>query len=244
MTEPSPGRIVGVIPARYDSSRFPGKVLAPIDGLPMVARVYSRVREATLLDSVVVATDSRRVTAALEELDIPVLMTSSDCRTGTDRVAEVARTGEGDIYVNVQGDQPFIEGEVIEKAVEPFLFDRDLKMGTIASRLLSVEEWTDPNVVKMVVSEEGFAEDFFRTSTEPYPLKNTHKHIGLYVFQRAFLLQFAGMKQTDLEKARHLEQMRALDHGIPIKVVLTDHDDFRIDTPEDLRRVREVLGIG
>lgn len=236
-------KIIGVIPARYISTRFPGKVLVPINGIPIVARVYFQVKKATVLDSVVVATDSHRVEKAMEVLDIPVVMTSSHCRTGTDRVAEVAETGDGDIYVNVQGDEPFIEVEVVERAIEPFLVDGELKMGTIASTALKEEEWRDINVVKVRVNDGGFAEDFFRTSTEPYLPASTYKHIGLYVFEKAFLLEFARTKRTVLEKARHLEQMRAMDHEIPIKVVLTDYDDFSIDTPEDLQHIREVLGV-
>lgn len=242
MTKRPAGKIVGVIPARLRSTRFPGKALVAINGLPMVAQVYSRVRKAAVLDSVVVATDSQRVAAAMRALDIPVVMTSSSCRTGTDRVAEVARDGDGDIYVNVQGDEPFIEVEVVEKAVMPFLFDDNLKMGTVATTLLNRKEWVDVNVVKVRVTEDGFAKDFFRTSPERYLPPNTYKHIGLYVYEKEFLLEFARMRRTALERQRNLEQLRAMDHGVLIKVVLTDYGDFSIDTPEDLKRVDEVLG--
>ncbi|MEE9166350.1 MAG: 3-deoxy-manno-octulosonate cytidylyltransferase [Candidatus Neomarinimicrobiota bacterium] len=240
--KPGP-RIVGVIPARYHSSRFPGKVLIPVDGLPMVAQVYARAARATVLDTVTVATDSQRVARAMDILGIPLVMTSSNCRTGTDRVAEVARDGEGDIYVNIQGDEPFIEEEIIEQAVQPFLDDSRLKMGTVATTSLNGEQWADVNVVKVRVTEDGFADDFFRSSSGPYPPPNTYKHIGLYVYERKFLLDFSRMKRTSEEKERHLEQMRALDHGIPVKVVITLHDHFSINSPEDLARAREVSGV-
>lgn len=239
-----PRKIIGVIPARYTSTRFPGKALIPIDGIPMVARVYFQVERVSLLDSVVVATDSKRVVEAMEVLDIPVVLTSSGCRTGSDRVAEVARNGDGDIYVNIQGDEPFIEVGVIEKAVEPFLTNGELKMGTIASTALTAEEWTDRNVVKVRVNKDDFAEEFFRTSPESFLPAHTYKHIGLYVFEKSFLLEFSRMKRTVQEKERHLEQLRAMDYGIPIKVVLTNYNDFSIDTPEDLQHVQEILGLG
>jgi len=210
----------------------------------MIACVYRQVKKVSVFDTVVVATDSQRVIESMTDLDIPVVRTSSNCRTGTDRIAEVAKNGNGSIYVNIQGDEPFIEVEIIEKAVEPFLEDGELKMGTIASTALTEAEWTDKNVVKVRVNEDGFAEDFFRFSPEPYLPINTYKHIGLYVFDRVFLLEFAGMKRTAQEKDRHLEQMRAMGHGVPIKVVLTDYNDFSIDTPEDLTYIQEIFNIG
>lgn len=236
-------KIIGVIPARYTSTRFPGKVLVPIDGIPMVARVYYQVEKVSVLDSLVVATDSQKVVESMEALDIPVVRTSSSCRTGSDRVAEVAQEGDGSVYLNVQGDQPFIEVGSIEKAVEPFLMDPELKMGTIACTVLTEPEWKDVNVVKVRVNKDGFAEDFFRVSSETYLPANTYKHIGLYVYKKTFLLEFANMRRTQREKERHLEQMRAMDHGIPINVILTDHHDFSIDTPEDLKYIQEIHNI-
>ena len=215
-------KIIGVIPARYTSTRFPGKVLVPIDGIPMVARVYYQVEKVSVLDSLVVATDSQKVVESMEALDIPVVRTSSSCRTG---------------------DQPFIEVGSIEKAVEPFLMDPELKMGTIACTVLTEPEWKDVNVVKVRVNKDGFAEDFFRVSSETYLPANTYKHIGLYVYKKTFLLEFANMRRTQREKERHLEQMRAMDHGIPINVILTDHHDFSIDTPEDLKYIQEIHNI-
>ncbi|MBC8174692.1 MAG: 3-deoxy-manno-octulosonate cytidylyltransferase [Candidatus Marinimicrobia bacterium] len=235
-------KILGIIPARYESTRFPGKVLAPINGIPMVARVYQQVCRTNLLDSVVVATDSRRVQLTLEALKIPVRITSSGHKSGTERVAEVAENSNADIFVNIQGDEPFIDPDVIDLALKPFLEDESLKMGTVASTALSDENWEDPNTVKVQVSEDGFAEDFFRLYSGNESKNNIYKHVGLYVFDGKFLHKFASMIPTKNEQESHLEQMRALDNGIPIKVVVTDYDGITVNTPEDLKLVEKHYG--
>ncbi|MFQ6673470.1 MAG: 3-deoxy-manno-octulosonate cytidylyltransferase [Fidelibacterota bacterium] len=235
--------MAGVIPARYHSSRFPGKVLVPIDGIPMVARVYSRATKASCLDSVMVATDSTVVFERLQDMDIPVVMTASH-RSGTERVAEVAERGEvTDIFVNIQGDEPFIDPGVIEEAVGNFLRDSRIRMGTVGSTVFHPGDWVNPDVVKVCVDEHGFATDFFRIPGDVDIPTDCYRHVGLYVYTREFLLEFTRMTPTVLEQQRELEQMRAMEHGVPVKVVVTQYDSFGIDTPKDLQRAQEILGI-
>ena len=236
-------KVVGVIPARYGSSRFPGKVLVPIDGIPMVAHVYLRAKKSKLLDELLVATDNGAVVQSMESLDIPVIMTASSHRSGTERVAEVAEKGDGDIYVNIQGDEPFIESEIIDNVAEQLLWDEDLRMSTVGSTALTNGEWSNPDVTKVRVDKDFFALDFFRIPDSDQVREGCHKHIGLYGYARDFLRELAELKPTRREMERDLEQMRALDHGVPIKVVITDYDSIGINTSADLQQIREVLGV-
>ncbi|MDP6457325.1 MAG: 3-deoxy-manno-octulosonate cytidylyltransferase [Candidatus Marinimicrobia bacterium] len=236
-------KIEGVIPARFDSTRFPGKVLIPIDGTPMVARVYAQSIKSSRLESVTVATDDNRVREVMETLAIPVTMTSSDHSNGSERVAEVAQSGNADVYVNIQGDEPFIDPRVIDELLAPFTADTPPRMGTVASTQLSDEDWTDPDVVKVRVSAIDTAEDFFRRP-DGVEREQCYKHLGLYAYRRDILIRLAQMDASPRETARSLEQMRALDNGIPIRVVLTDYNSLSIDTPADLKIIGQEEAIG
>ncbi len=242
-------RMIGFIPARSESTRFPGKALADIGGKPMIVRVYERVAGSTLLNEVFVATDSREIQAAVLQHGGQALMTASDHASGTDRVAEAARTIDlagDDIVVNVQGDQPLFAPTMIEQVVEPLLEDPNIPMSTLMYRIVRDEEIHHPNAVKTVVDNEGFAL-YFSRSTIPYfrdsELDPTYfKHHGIYAYRNDFLQRFARLPQGYLERAERLEQLRALENGYRIKVVITESDSIEVDTPEDLERVRERSG--
>ena len=229
---------VGVIPARYHSTRFPGKVLELIDGLPMVAHVYKRAT-VSQLDKVIVSTDHPAVQKAMEDLNIHVMMTAENHRSGTDRVAEVAESVSGDIFINIQGDEPYIEPEIINLLMEQFQTEPTTPMATVASTNLSDEDWNDPNIVKVQVGEDRNAVGFFRVPASQMPGDYFYKHLGIYGFKRDFLIEFAGMARSANEKSLDLEQMRALDNGIPIAVVITDLDSVGINRPEDLEKLKE-----
>ena len=234
---------VAVIPARYASTRFPGKALADIAGRPMIEHVYARAAACLNVDAVMVATDDARIADAVRKFGGAVRMTSPDHLTGTDRLAEVAADLDCDLVVNVQGDEPLIEPGTIDAAIEPFRDDASLLMSTVCTRLLTDDALADPNVVKVVTDLRGFAL-YFSRSPVPYARGSrtpSYKHLGLYVFRREFLLQVAALAPTALERSESLEQLRVLEHGFEIRVVETRHDSIGVDTPEDLERVRRQL---
>jgi 3-deoxy-manno-octulosonate cytidylyltransferase (CMP-KDO synthetase) len=231
--------IVAVIPARYESSRLPGKVLADIAGRPMVEHVYRRAAEARGVDAVVVATDDERIASAVESFGGVARLTQPGHRTGTDRVAETARDLRCEIVVNVQADLPLLEPEMIAEAIGPFNEDGEIQMSTLRQAISDPSEADNPNVVKVVVDRSGNAL-YFSRSKIPYCREDgvCFKHIGLYAFRREFLLSFAALSQTPLERAESLEQLRALEHGYRIRAVETRFESIEVDTPEDLERVR------
>lgn len=239
-------KVLAVIPARYGSTRLPGKVLADVAGKPLVWHVYHRASQASLIDEAMVATDDQRVVEALRPYDVPVLLTRADHATGTDRLAEVAECCPSDIVVNVQGDEPLIEPDTIDAAVRPLLADPGLPMATVRHRIRDPKRVTDPNCVKVVCDAAGRALYFSRSpiphvrDAEPSAaVAATYwQHVGLYAYRRAFLLRFAGLPQTELEKAEKLEQLRALEHGFAIGVVETEYESLGVDTPADLDWVR------
>jgi 3-deoxy-manno-octulosonate cytidylyltransferase (CMP-KDO synthetase) len=230
--------IVAVIPARYESSRLPGKVLADIAGRPMVEHVYRRAAEARGVDAVVVATDDERIAGAVESFGGVVRLTQPGHRTGTDRVAETARELRCEIVVNVQADLPLIDPEMVADVIGPFS-DADVQMTTLRQAISDPSDEDNPNVVKVVVDRSGNAL-YFSRSKIPYCREEgvCFKHIGLYAFRRDFLLAFAALSQTPLERAESLEQLRALEHGYRIRAVETRFESIEVDTPEDLERVR------
>ncbi len=238
--------IIAIIPARYASTRFPGKPLAMINGKPLIQYVWESASKASLIDRVIVATDDERIFKTVKEFGGEAFMTSSHHATGTDRITEVAKKNEADIIVNVQGDEPLIEPRVIDMAVEPFINrNSGLRMGTICTEVKTDNELKDPNVVKVVIDRNGYALYFSRC---PIPYKRDggaahvyYKHIGLYVYTKDFLINFSGLSPTPLEYTEKLEQLRALEHGYKIKVIKTDYDSIGVDTSEDLERVREIL---
>ncbi len=239
-------RVVGLIPARYASKRFPGKALVNLCGKPLLQHVVERSAQARSLSRVVVATDDLRIADAVRGFGGEVAMTAATHPSGTDRIAEVARNLDCDLVVNIQGDEPLIVPPEIDAAVAPLLADPTIPMGTLACPL-PLELAGDPNAVKVVVGIDGFALYFSRSSI-PY-LRDGHAggaspyrlHIGLYVYRRDVLLRLAGLPPTPLEERERLEQLRALEHGIRIRVVMTDHPSIGVDTPEDLDRVRRMM---
>jgi 3-deoxy-manno-octulosonate cytidylyltransferase (CMP-KDO synthetase) len=241
--------VIGIIPARYGSTRLPGKALRLILGKPMVQRVYERALEARTVSSVCVATDDERIARVVEGFGGRALMTSPDHPSGTDRLAEAARGMDAEIIVNVQGDQPFLDPLMIEEAVQPLLDDPGLPMATLMHAVARPEDLEDPAVVKVVVGRAGDAL-YFSRSLIPYPRQATphpvYEHVGLYVYRRDFLQQLAQLPPTPLEKVESLEQLRVLEHGFRLRVVETrcrDHafSGFSVDTDQDLARAEAML---
>jgi len=237
--------VLGVIPARYQSTRLPGKPLADILGRPMIQWVYENVSRSALLDEVIVAADDDRVIAAVERFGGNAVMTSRDHATGTDRVAEVAGRYDARIVVNIQGDEPFVNPGMIDEIVQPLLEDESIPMSTLMHGIEDREDLHNPNVVKVVNDARGFAL-YFSRSIIPFPrhenLHRAYEHIGIYAYTKDFLLRYAKMSPTLLEKTESLEQLRVLENGFRIRVVQTEQDyiPLSIDTKEDLKRAREL----
>lgn len=243
--------VVAIIPARYGSTRLPGKPLADIGGKPMIQHVYENAARAGVLDRIIVATDDRRVEEAVRRFGGEAMMTSKRHQSGTDRLAEVARKLNARWLVNVQGDLPFIKAETISRAVRPMLRRRAIPMGTVCSPIFDEEEWRNPNIVKVIKDGNGFA-IYFSRALVPYPrnaisqaAKGTgekkvwgYRHLGLYVYRRDFLLKFARLRPTILERTESLEQLRALYYGFRIFVADVDDRSVEVDTPADLQRAQ------
>ena len=231
-----------IIPARYASTRLPGKPLRDIAGKPMIVRVYERAVQAKRVQDVVVATDDERIRTAVEEHGGRAVMTRTDHATGTDRLAEVAeKMTDYDLIINVQGDEPLIDPTVIDALVKPFLADARLSMATAKTLLTDEEEIANPNNVKVITDLTGNALYFSRARI-PYARNegaNVYKHIGIYAYRRDFLLSYARMAQTPLERSESLEQLRALENGHRIHVIETDAVFIGVDTEEDLTAVNE-----
>ena len=232
-----------IIPARHASTRFPGKPLTPIAGVPMVQRVFEQTRQAKRLSAVYVATDDDAIAAACAGFGAPVLMTRPDHPTGTDRLAEAAGNLDHDIIVNVQGDEPLIEGFVIDAAIEALQEDDTTPMSTVV-HALDGDAREDPNRVKVVLDRSGFAL-YFSRSPIPYgrgPLEATWQHVGLYAYRRSFLLDFVELPRTPAERAEELEQLRVLEHGHRIRVAIIEGwRSVPVDVPEDVAVVEELL---
>jgi 3-deoxy-manno-octulosonate cytidylyltransferase (CMP-KDO synthetase) len=237
-------KIIGIIPARYSATRLPGKPLADICGKPLIQYVYDQARKSELLEDVIVATDDERILEAVEEFGGKAVMTSPTHPSGTDRCAEVARQIDCDFVINIQGDEPLIPPEVIDKVAEALMeSDEEIPM-TSAATIANEEERENSNVVKVVTDQKGIALYFSRSPIPFYrnPIAPTLRHIGIYGYRKDFLLKFVSLPQTPLEKTESLEQLRALEHGFKIRIVLVDYSPVGVDTPEDLKRVRKLLG--
>ena len=241
----APATAIAVIPARFSSTRLPGKPLADIHGRPMIEHVYRRASEAASLDRVIVATDDRRVFEAVRAFGGEVLMTSPHHRTGSERVAEVAAQLDSVLIVNVQGDEPLLAPAMIDDAVAACLADPSLGMSTVRYRITDPAEIASPAVVKVVTDLRGRALYFSRAAVpflrDPGTPAIWYKHVGLYVYRREFLLTFASLPPTPLELSESLEQLRALEHGHAIMTVESRHEALGVDTPDDLERVRRLL---
>jgi 3-deoxy-manno-octulosonate cytidylyltransferase (CMP-KDO synthetase) len=235
-------QIVAIIPARYGSTRLPGKPLINLAGKSMVQHIYERTRRARLVKRVLVATDDHRVVDAVQQFGGEAVMTPSALASGSDRVAFVANSLiDATIIANVQGDEPLLEPEMIDQAIQVLIDDPTADVGTLVKWSESAEEFLNPNVVKVVLDQRRFALYFSRA---PIPFHRDgrafdgfYKHIGLYVYRREFLLTYASLPETDLERYERLEQLRILQHGFKIKVAVTDHDSIPVDTPDDVERV-------
>ncbi len=241
-------KVLCVIPARYASTRLPGKPLADIAGKPMICRVYERASKAQRVAETLVATDDERVFRAVEAEGGKAMMTAKDHPTGTDRLAEVAAAfPDMDLIINVQGDEPLIEPKLIDELADVFDQDTDLTMATVMTEMKDEAEQKNPNNVKVVTDQNGYAL-YFSRSVMPYPRNKlgvpVYKHIGIYAYKRDFLLSYAKMKPTPLEQTESLEQLRALENGYRIKVVKTAYRFVGVDTAEDLALVNEIYRKG
>lgn len=255
-------RIVAIIPARYSSSRLPGKPLLDLAGRPMILHVVAQAKRVPAISRVIVATDDERVLRVVQAAGEEAVLTSPDHPSGTDRLAEVAAQLDADIIVNVQGDEPLIEPATIAAALEPLLKDETLVMSTTSEPIESAADLLNPAVVKVVTDPDGFALYFSRAplpfpraevlahgsltaalAAKPELLHLFAKHTGLYVYRREFLLQYAKLPPTPLEQTEALEQLRVLENGWRIRVVKVAHRSIGVDTPEDAERVRALLRI-
>jgi 3-deoxy-manno-octulosonate cytidylyltransferase (CMP-KDO synthetase) len=229
-----------VIPARYASTRLPGKPLAQIAGKPLIQWVYERASTSALKDDILIATDEVRIRDAALAFGASVVMTSADCASGTDRVYEAIKARDADIIINLQGDEPLIRGDMID-ALFSVLEGESLDMATLCVPLSEKSELESPHTVKVVLDQKGFAL-YFSRSPIPFAQKRTsaaaYKHVGIYGFSRSFVERFVSLPRGRLEETESLEQLRALEAGYRIKVLIVDYDGISVDTPEDLERAR------
>jgi 3-deoxy-manno-octulosonate cytidylyltransferase (CMP-KDO synthetase) len=239
--------VVAVIPARYGAMRFPGKPLAPIAGKPMIQHVADRARQAAGVTRVIVATDDERIREVVLAFGGEAVMTRGDHRCGTERVAEVARQVEAEIYVNVQGDEPMIEPAAIEAAIDAMYASASVSIATLAANIRQASELGDPNVVKVVIN---FDESALYFSRAPIPWVRDatlagavqhYRHIGLYAFRRDALLEYPTLPPGILERAEQLEQLRWIENGYPIGVVTGEFSSLSVDAPEDVAKVEEAM---
>ena len=231
---------IGVIPARLDSKRFPKKILALLHGKPMIAHVVDRVKEANSIDRVILAIDSEETQEALAEFDFEMVMTSRQHQSGTDRVAEVIqKIDEAEIIINIQGDEPLIDPNLIDALVTTFE-DQKVHMSTVVSRRLTVSNLLNPNIVKALLDDQSNCIEFKRNIFD-LEIGGVYRHIGIYGFRRNALYQFTMMEPSQREIERSLEQLRALDNGLPIRAVISNCDQWAVDTEGDLEKVSKIM---
>ena len=246
-TETDP-QVVLVIPARFASTRFPGKPLVEVRGRPLIEWVALRARGAHLVDQVVITSDDDRILSHMADRGYPVVRTSAGARTGSDRVAEVAQTMEGDIFVNLQADEILGDARIIDQSVAPLLKDPGVPISTVMRRIDRPEDCLNANVVKVVTNQHHFALYFSRATipadrdqlAPSRPDLSWDQHLGIYAFRREALLEFARLPTSRLEDLEKLEQLRALDFGLSIYVARTEHASWRVDSPEDLEQLAEM----
>jgi 3-deoxy-manno-octulosonate cytidylyltransferase (CMP-KDO synthetase) len=238
-------KVLGIIPARYGSTRFPGKPLAVLAGKPMVQWVYERATQAELLSEVIVATDDERIFKAVKKFGGRVVMTRPDHPSGSDRIAEVAAKSDAEIIVNIQGDEPLIEPTAIDLGVKILLDHPAAQVGTLVRPIRNTADLRNPNIVKVALAQDNTALYFSRspipfcrgaqTEAEWLQQHAYFKHIGLYIFQRSMLLQFVKWPPGGLERVESLEQLRLLEHGVKIHVAVTEYEARSVDTVDDLK---------
>ena len=227
--------VIGVIPARLKSTRFPNKILAPINDKPMVMHVYERAKESEKLDDVIIAIDSSETEEALKQFNPNIKMTHPDHLSGTDRVAEVVKDMDVDLILNIQGDEPMLDPSIINQLVECF-DDELVEMATIGSTVIDNSDYLNPNSVKIIINENGFASSFCR-EIKDHQIGGYYHHVGIYGYRKDTLLRFTMLDQSINEINLNLEQLRALDNEIQIKVAMTDYPHRGIDTKEDLNQI-------
>lgn len=240
-------KAIGVIPARYASTRFPGKVLALIHGRPMIEYVWRQTKKSKRLDEVLIACDEEKVLKAVQAFGARAVMTSPDHESGTDRIAEALGKIDVDVVVNIQGDEPLIEPPVIDALADALLVDPSLPMATVIKRLEKEEDYHNPNVVKAVIDQHKNALYFSRApipynrEKKPFSQGTYYKHLGLYAYRKDFLLKFKSLPVSKLEQTEKLEQLRVLEAGYKIRTIETTHETIGVDTPEDLERVLKYI---
>lgn len=242
--------VLGVIPARLASTRLPEKPLAEICGKYLVQRTYESASKSKLIDDLIIAIDDEKVEQACKSFGAKTIMTPKDIKSGSDRLAYVANIlTKADIIVNIQGDEPFIPGEMIDQGIEPLLFDNSIQVSTLAKRISNEEDYLNPSCVKVVFDNNNDALYFSRSPIPFYRDKKfnpedpdflpPYKHIGLYIYRREVLLKFSRLPEGALERLEKLEQLRLLENQIKIRVVETNLDSIAVDTPEDLQKAIE-----
>lgn len=237
--------VIGVIPARYGSTRFEGKVLAELCGKPMIQWVWEAAKKAKILDEIIVACDDKRVEEAVVSFGGRAAFTAKEHPSGTDRICEVVNPLEVKVVVNIQADEPLIDPVMIENVARPLLDDPTLNMTTLMKEIDNPQEIIDPNVVKVLTDKNGFSLYFSRAAI-PYQRDKSveatyYKHIGLYAYTKDFLFIFKNLPESSLERIEKLEQLRVLEEGFRIKVIETKVSTVGVDTPEDLERVEKTL---
>lgn len=238
---------MGIIPARYHSTRFEGKVLADLEGKPVIQHVYENAKKAKILDDLIVACDDERILTAVESFGGKGILTAKGHLSGTDRLSEVVQPLDVKVAVNIQADEPFLRPEMIHGVVSALLEDPKAVMATLMVRIRNQEEIKNPNVVKVVTDKYGYALYFSRVPIPHYreekgsPKQIYYRHLGLYAYTKDFLFIFRNLPISKLEKAEKLEQLRALENGYRIRVIETKYDTIGIDTPEDLQAARQYL---
>jgi 3-deoxy-manno-octulosonate cytidylyltransferase (CMP-KDO synthetase) len=244
------GKIIGIIPARYGSTRLPGKPLIQIGGKSLIQRTYENAKKCRSLDQIIVATDDNRIADHVRAFDGEVVMTSPDCATGTDRIIESlsqGNFGDAEIVINIQGDEPTLEPEVIEKVIGALKHDAEAVVSTAAVKLESKECAFNPSVVKCVMDQKGHAIYFSRSlipggkNHEWRPGITYYKHLGIYGYRTSFLKKYGQLNPTPLQLAEDLEQLKILEHGYKIAVAIVKSNAIGVDTPEDIKKIEKIL---
>ena len=237
-------KVIGVIPARYKSSRFPGKPLANICGKPMIWWVYQQCLKVNKLDKIYVATDDERIKKTCEKFSMNVIMTSSEHKTGSDCVGEVAAKIEGDLFINIQGDEPLIDPREIEEVIDIFE-DESVEFGSLRIKITDAEEIAAYSTVKVVVDRNSdalyFSRNVIPSNKKDGPIARVFRHVGIYAYKKEFLLKFVSMPQTELEVGEGIEPLRAMENGYKIRVKETEYTSIGVDYPEHIKLVEDII---